>query len=782
MADRVGQQFGSYRLVRLLGQGAFAEVYLGEHLHLGSQAAIKVLHANLASPEEIHQFRTEARTIVDLVHPHIVRLLDYDIEENTPFFVMDYAQGGTLRQRHPRGIQVPPATVVLYVQQVAQALGYAHARRLIHRDIKPENLLLGRSEDVLVSDFGIAIVASTRYEGPQNVAGTVSYMAPEQLQGKPQRASDQYALGIVTYEWLTGDIPFHGIWLEVASQHALTPPAPLRENAPMLSQAIEAVVLKALSKDPQARFVSVQAFADALEQASLERPSQFTVLTPTLPFQASTAPQPTKVGPTLTPPGVGNGSLPGDLLAAPTRVVRPLPEEAPDARQPMAGSASPLPSTLREPSPTLPTAPPSAPGGALWKRSSWVQRTLLVFLVLLVLSSSVLGALGLTGRGPLAFLGSTPLQPTRYPAGSITEYALAANATPVQVAFGPDGSPWFTEFDGNRIGHVMPQGTIREYPLPTSNSEPDGIVTGPDGNLWFTELKGNKIGRITPAGTLAEFPLSPDSVPGSIIVGPDGALWFTEGGIYQIQNAIQVGKFVGGNKIGRITTRGILTEYLIPTPSSEPDEIINGPDGNLWFTEVGFSVSTSGHVTNHDQIGRITPQGRITEYPLPTTGYAPSYMTTGSDGNLWFTAYNQGGTMDRYIGLVTPQGTISQYTLPLSCQPDVLVKGPDGNLWFNEDLNSKIGRITPGGAVTQYPVPTPNGAAGWMTLGLDGNFWFTEVIGNKIGRITLQGKVTEYPLPTPNSKPEYIVVGPDKDLWFVELGSNKIGRITSGVA
>src|SRR5437660_6741070 len=133
MADWVGQQIGNYRLIRLLGEGGFAEVYLGEHIHLGTQAAIKVLHTQLTS-DDIEKFRLEARNIAHLVHPHIVRVLEFGVEGKTPFLVMDYASNGTLRERHPRGTPLTLVTIVSYVKQVASALQYAHDQRLIHRD------------------------------------------------------------------------------------------------------------------------------------------------------------------------------------------------------------------------------------------------------------------------------------------------------------------------------------------------------------------------------------------------------------------------------------------------------------------------------------------------------------------------------------------------------------------------------------------------------------------------------------------------------------------------
>jgi serine/threonine protein kinase len=131
------------------------------------------------------------------VHPHIVRILDFDVEEGVPFLVMDYAPNGSLRQQHPKGTLLPLDTVVSYLKQVAAALQYAHDQQLIHRDIKPENMLLGRNHDILLSDFGLAIIAqSTHSKSAQETAGTIAYMAPEQLQAHPTAASDQYALAL----------------------------------------------------------------------------------------------------------------------------------------------------------------------------------------------------------------------------------------------------------------------------------------------------------------------------------------------------------------------------------------------------------------------------------------------------------------------------------------------------------------------------------------------------------------------------------------------------------
>jgi len=268
MVDRVGQQLGNYRLLRLLGQGGFAEVYLGEHVYLETQAAIKVLHTRLAH-EDTESFRIEARTIARLEHPHIVRVLDFGVEGRTPFLVMSYATGGTLRQHHPKGTRLDLPVVVSYVKQVASALQYAHDQKLIHRDVKPENILLGRHGEALLSDFGIALLAQTsRHQLTQAPTGTVAYMAPEQIQGKPRQASDQYSLGIVVYEWLSGTLPFTGSAFELFGQHLHVPPTPLQEKVSGIPIAVEQVVMRTLAKDPKERFATIQAFATALEDAS----------------------------------------------------------------------------------------------------------------------------------------------------------------------------------------------------------------------------------------------------------------------------------------------------------------------------------------------------------------------------------------------------------------------------------------------------------------------------------------------------------------------------------
>ncbi len=308
MADRIGQQLGNYRVLSFIGHGGFADVYLGEHIYLKTQVAIKLLQSKVATPDDLDNFLKEAQTIAHLIHPNIVRVTDFGVDNETPFLVMDYAANGTLRQRHPRGSILPLPTIVSYVKQVAAALQHAHDEKLIHRDIKPENMLLGRKNEVLLSDFGIALIAqSSRYQSTQDVVGTVAYMSPEQIQGKPRPASDQYSLAVVVYEWLTGDRPFHGSFTELCTQHMFAPPPPLRERIPTISPDVEHVVSTALAKEPRQRFGSVQAFANALEQASQHNVRSSRPLPASQPLQ-EVPPTQAVAPPQLAPTSLANTS------------------------------------------------------------------------------------------------------------------------------------------------------------------------------------------------------------------------------------------------------------------------------------------------------------------------------------------------------------------------------------------------------------------------------------------------------------------------------------------
>lgn len=267
MADLVGQQIGVYRLVKKLGEGGFAEVYLAENVHVENiLVAIKILKDILAEKAK-EQFFKEASTISELEHPHIIKLRHFDLHNGLPYLVMDYIKEGSLRKRYPEGTKLALSTIVGYVIQIADALQHAHDRGIVHRDIKPDNILWKNENNLLVSDFGIATASYTRGYSEQENLGTLPYMSPEHFQAKAQSASDQYSLSIVVYEWLCGTPPFtEGNSLQMAYQHTYVSPPPLHDKIDIPSP-IEGIVLQALAKNPKERFSTVQAFAQVLEEA-----------------------------------------------------------------------------------------------------------------------------------------------------------------------------------------------------------------------------------------------------------------------------------------------------------------------------------------------------------------------------------------------------------------------------------------------------------------------------------------------------------------------------------
>ncbi|GHO49281.1 serine/threonine protein kinase [Ktedonospora formicarum] len=294
------QQLGNYHIIRRLGTGGFADVYLGEHVHLGRLAAIKVLR----SRDSHHGFLTEAKRVAALRHPHIISILDFGLEDEFPYLVMDYAPQGTLRERHPRGQTVPLPTIVNYVRDIASGLQYAHQQKIIHRDVKPENILLGANGETLLGDFGIAIIAH-RMETmtPQTAQGTYTYMAPEQAQGHATPESDQYSLAVVVYEWLCGYPPFFGgSIVDIAVGHAKEPPPSLSQRQLGIPSSIEHIVFKALAKTPQERYSSVQEFSDALEETlkTYKQPTEV-VPPPATPRVVPAPPTPVVNPPAHTP-------------------------------------------------------------------------------------------------------------------------------------------------------------------------------------------------------------------------------------------------------------------------------------------------------------------------------------------------------------------------------------------------------------------------------------------------------------------------------------------------
>jgi len=281
-----GQQLGRYRLLKLIGSGGMGEVYLAQDQGFKRLVAIKVVRTGIAtrsgaesSMEAIRLFQRETKTIAMLDHPGILPLYDYG-EQNVngamlTYLVMPYREEGSLANwlQKGGGALLSLQGVEQMVQQAAAALQYAHDHQVVHQDVKPSNFLIRtgmsnpRRPDLLLADFGIAKLSLFVSSTSLSIRGTPTYMAPEQWEGHPVPATDQYALAVMVYELLTGRAPFQGSPMQLMYAHVNTQPVAPSHLNPRLSTAIDAVILRGLAKRAEERFPSIIAFAFAFRQA-----------------------------------------------------------------------------------------------------------------------------------------------------------------------------------------------------------------------------------------------------------------------------------------------------------------------------------------------------------------------------------------------------------------------------------------------------------------------------------------------------------------------------------
>ncbi len=272
MSSLIGQSLGRYQVLEQLGEGGMATVYKAYDTLLERNVAIKVIRTDQVAPamldEMLKRFEREAKALAQLSHPNIVHVHDYGKFEGAPYLVMEYLPSGTLKNRPD--IPMPWQQAVHTLLPIAQALAYAHAHHIIHRDIKPGNILLTENGLPMLSDFGIAKILESSQAGSLTSTGrsigTPEYMAPEQWTGQAVPQSDIYSLGVVLYELVTGHKPYDadtpaGIMLKQAREPLPRP----RQFVADLPEGLENVLLKALARQPEERYQSMDEFAAALE-------------------------------------------------------------------------------------------------------------------------------------------------------------------------------------------------------------------------------------------------------------------------------------------------------------------------------------------------------------------------------------------------------------------------------------------------------------------------------------------------------------------------------------
>jgi eukaryotic-like serine/threonine-protein kinase len=263
---------GRYRLESKLGSGGMSTVYLARDETLERWIAIKVLHREISDqPDQIERFRREARSVAQLSHPNVVSVIDAGEDGGYPYIVFEYVEGETLKQRIERLGRLPLDESAAYAIEIARGLGTAHLQRLVHRDVKPQNVLIDVEGRAKVTDFGIArsLESDRALTATGRVLGTTDYVSPEQAMGQGVDArSDIYALGVVLYEMIVGDVPFHAETLVgVAMKHVNDPVPDVRAQRPEVSAALAAVVDHATEKDPDERYTDMPAMLGDLESA-----------------------------------------------------------------------------------------------------------------------------------------------------------------------------------------------------------------------------------------------------------------------------------------------------------------------------------------------------------------------------------------------------------------------------------------------------------------------------------------------------------------------------------
>ncbi len=320
----IGQTVGKYKIVELLGRGGMAEVYKAYQETLDRHVAIKLMHSFLADEEDfLSRFQREARAMAALSHTHIVSVYDFDVQDGTYYIVMEFVNGGTLKQSlegmASLGERLPLSQTVQIVLEIADALAYAHSRSMVHRDIKPANIMLDGEGRAILTDFGIAkILSGPSFTATGAMIGTPAYMSPEQGLGQPgDERSDLYALGVLFFQMATGSLPYDADTpLAVILKHVNEPipePASLDVDIP---DAIHQVILKAMAKNPEERYQTANALANDLRAAVRVSNLGAAAAIPASLLRDKPTPPPMKTAQSPTPSGLAPTMLP----AQPTQV------------------------------------------------------------------------------------------------------------------------------------------------------------------------------------------------------------------------------------------------------------------------------------------------------------------------------------------------------------------------------------------------------------------------------------------------------------------------------
>jgi serine/threonine protein kinase/formylglycine-generating enzyme required for sulfatase activity len=492
---------GRYRIIERLGEGGMATVYKAFDDRLERYVALKAIRTDVFGagllPEILARFEREAKALARLAHPHIVKVYDYGEHEGMPYLVMEYLPGGTLRKY--AGQIVPYQQAAQLLAPIAHALAYAHRQNVVHRDVKPTNILISESGQPMLTDFGIAKLLDVGQSAGLTASGvgigTPEYMAPEQgLGGAIDFRADQYALGVVFYELLTGHRPYIADTpMGVMVKHITEPLTQPRKYVPNLPQEVEAIIYKAMAKKPEDRFANLDIFAEALETiavinaksqplkplpmdsgATIQTPPPFAIPPGNWPPPSQPA-SPLDSGATIqTPPPFVSPTRP--RVQSPTDSGRTLQTPAPFTPPPLHTGAGRGPTTQ----PSLPNAPSSS--GRTSPSGSRTGLFVLLGVLAMIIFVGIVGVVGIflllpkTDPGDSLSAHSTQAQATAYVLG--TEGAIAGNAQRTLTA-----AAMITEHaaateqaianQANLTGTAAPQAT---QPLQATQAQPTATI------------------------------------------------------------------------------------------------------------------------------------------------------------------------------------------------------------------------------------------------------------------------------------------------------------------
>lgn len=615
-----GQQLGPYQIIQQIGKGGMATVYKAYHASMDRYVALKVVAIQLAEdPGFLQRFRQEARLIARLEHPHILPVHDFGEADGIPYMVMRFLEAGTLRERMNAG-PLSLFEIDRAFSQLADALQYSHDKGVIHRDIKPSNAMLDKRGDIFLTDFGVAkmVEGAAQVTATGAITGTPAYMSPEQAQGaKVDNRSDIYSLGVVLYEMLTGKVPFEAETpMAVIFKHIQEPPVPLSIIRADLPFAMEVVLLRALAKDPNERYASMDEFLtnwkNAISQAdasAFEPPAGY-VQRPI--SQPGITPPPLTSLPPVTPPPSYSGTVTPPPTTPPT--TPPISQTQPPIQQPSSGGI-----------------------GGIFRAlftNFFVGMGVLFTVCLLCMGCFVAFAMMLPDTGQAgstttpektALPESTPQMPSTNSASETTSWAASNTYTQLRlteeeiIAIGPGGVTLFDRNDPTKYSQI----TTADG-LPSADVISDVLIDPNDGSLWVATGAG--LYHETDAGYkiyTTQDGLDSDFVTSIAIV--DEKIWVSTQGSTDEHAGLMV---LNQNKFEPVTP-------AFPSSITEGPETVSNMVERIYPTTTGIWVTTHKGLALLDGENEWNVFTSQSEPTLTSDFVTVLYQEDTEDGKIW---------------------------------------------------------------------------------------------------------------------------------------------------